>query len=191
MVRAHERRYSNAVLIMPSKGTRVNSNLYLSHICCRTISTYVNHDPRCIVAQAASPAIAGVNCQNDPGYGFMPLTNSHSDSLVGRVTPCAPVLGRPPANGAHGVTRPTLRLIPILRIAGRWPRILAVTTSYPEYSYASPPPPNTQGATIKQQSRLALLTLSPGFGMALRSHWVACAVLRHFCCFQLFPTWSC
>jgi hypothetical protein len=33
--------------------------------------------------------------------------------LVGRVTPCAPVLGRLRANGAHGVTRPTLRRIPI------------------------------------------------------------------------------
>jgi hypothetical protein len=37
--------------------------------------------------------------------------------LVGRVTPCAPVLGRLRANGAHGVPRPTLRPIAIMRIA--------------------------------------------------------------------------
>jgi hypothetical protein len=41
-------------------------------------------------------------------------TNSNFARLVGRVTPCAPVLGRLRATGAHGVTRPTQRPIPIM-----------------------------------------------------------------------------
>jgi hypothetical protein len=45
-------------------------------------------------------------------------SNSPFVRLVGRVTPCAPVLGCLRANGAHGVTRPTLRPFPIMGIAG-------------------------------------------------------------------------
>ena len=39
----------------------------------------------------------------------MDHSKAHYVSLVGRVTPCAPVVGCLLANGAHGVTRPTLR----------------------------------------------------------------------------------
>jgi hypothetical protein len=69
-------------------------------------------------------AAAGPRCEQsgpgrtpssgNPAWNF---SNSHFVRLVGRVTPCAPVLRCLQANSAHGVTRPTLRPIPIMRIA--------------------------------------------------------------------------
>src|SRR5439155_1341055 len=43
-----------------------------------------------------------------PGLGQPALVPRQLSSVTGRVTPCAPFLGRSVNRGAHGVTRPTV-----------------------------------------------------------------------------------
>jgi hypothetical protein len=73
---------------------------------------------RCASGEVLSPRVLVTGILTYTCLRF--LSNSHFVRLVGRVTPCAPVPSRLRASGAHGVTRPTVRTIPIMRL----PRIL-------------------------------------------------------------------